>query len=175
MPEPQESIDCHDLRNIQYKTMLMNGKKMYSNTITDTSTSCIEQLLEDEMKINKNSTWPRLDKGDKIRKLNEYADKYCSDPENSCNDVKNLKQYLLTALDRNRLQKVREVRYNKDTESIEHIPCLTFNTTTNRFTLNRSDKRVSTMSSLGSGNTTTRKKRAPKKSQDKIEADINIK
>ena len=42
MPEPQESIDCHDLRNIQYKTMLMNGKKMYSNTITDTSTSCIE-------------------------------------------------------------------------------------------------------------------------------------
>ena len=32
MPEPQESIDCHDLRNIQYKTMLMNGKKLYSNT-----------------------------------------------------------------------------------------------------------------------------------------------
>lgn len=174
MPEPQSTVDCHDLRNIQYKTMLMNGKTMSSNKQTETNTACIERLLEAEMKINKNVTWARLDKGEKIRKLNEYADNYCCDPINSCSDPTILKQYLLTALDRNRLQKVREVKYNKDTEIIEHIPCLTFNTTTNRFTLNRSDKRVSTLSSLGVGNTTTRKKRTTKKVNDKIEVDINI-
>ena len=167
-----ELVDCHDLRNIQYKTMLMNGKKIYSNKTNETSTSCIEQLLDEEMKTNKNVTWSRLDKGEKIRKLNEYAVKYCSDPNNNCNDSTILKQYLLTALERNRLQKVREVTYNKDTETIEHIPCLTFNTTNNRFTLNRSDKRVSTITSLGVGSTTTRKKRVSKKPVDKIEADI---
>lgn len=170
MPESQETIDCHDLRNIQYKTMLMNGKILTSNKST---TLCIEQLLDEEMKNNRNITWARLDKGEKIRKLNDYADIYCNDPANSCSDSSILKNYLLISLDRNRLQKVREVKYNKDTETIEHIPCLTFNTTTNRFTLNRSDKRVSTISSLGLGNTTTRKKRVTKKTNDKIEADIN--
>lgn len=173
MPEHQDSVDCHDLRNIQYKTMLMNGKALPSNKTNETNTACIERLLDEEMKTNRNVTWARLDKGEKIRKLNEYADAYCSDPINFCSDSSLLKQYLLIALDRNRLQKVREVKYNKDSETIEHIPCLTFNTTTNRFTLNRSDKRVSTMSSLGVGNTTTRKKRVAKKPNDKIEADIN--
>lgn len=162
MDEQTETVNCHDLRNIQYKTMLMNGKKIYSNpNVSDTS--CIERLLEAEMKINKNITWARLDKGDKIRKLNDYADLYCSDPNNETTDVVLLKQYLITALERNRLQKVREVIYNKETETIEHIPNLVFNSTSRRFTLNRNDKRVSTLSSLGVGNTTTRKKRTVKK------------
>lgn len=174
MPELQESVDCHDLRNIQYKTMLMNGKTMTLNKSNESNIVCVERLLDEEMKTNKNVTWARLDKGEKIRKLNEYAENYCSDTSNFCTDVHLLKQYLIIALDRNRLQKVREVKYNKDTGTIENIPCLIFNTTTNRFTLNRSDKRVSTLSSLGVGNTTTRKKRPVKKTTDKIEADINV-
>ena len=173
MTDSQETADCHDLRNIQYKTMLMNGKTTTSNKSTETNSLCVERLLDEEMKTNKNSTWARLDKGEKIRKLNEYADNYCIDPNNFCTDPQVLKQYLIIALDRNRLQKVREVKYNKDTGNIENIPCLIFNTTTNRFTLNRSDKRVSTLSSLGVGNTTTRKKRPTKKTTDKIEVDIN--
>ena len=174
MPEPHESVDCHDLRNIQYKTMLMNGKTMTANKSNESNIVCVERLLDEEMKTNKNVTWARLDKGEKIRKLNEYADNYCGDASNFCTDSHLLKQYLIIALDRNRLQKVREVKYNKDTGTIENIPCLIFNTTTKRFTLNRSDKRVSTISSLGVGNTTTRKKRPAKKTTDKIEADINV-
>ena len=173
MPEHQEIVECHDLRNIQYKTMLMNGKTMMSNKSTETNSVCVDRLLDEEMKTNKNVTWARLDKGEKIRKLNEYSENYCSDPNNFCTDSQLLKQYLIIALDRNRLQKVREVKYNKDTGTIENIPCLIFNTTTKRFTLNRSDKRVSTLSSLGVGNTTTRKKRPTKKTTDKIESDIN--
>ena len=165
MNEQTEIVDCHDLRNIQYKTMLMNGRKIHNNAhVSDTT--CIERLLEEEMKINKNVAWARLDKGDKIKKLNEYAELYCSDGKNEVTDVVLLKQYLITALERNRLQKVREVKYNKETETIEHIPGLVFNSVTRRFTLNRSDKRVSTTLSLGAGNTATRKKRTTKKPED---------
>ena len=172
MQEKQVVVDCHDLRNIQYKTMLMNGKTMTTFKPTETNSSCVERLLDEEMKTNKNVTWARLDKGEKIRKLNEYVDTYSNDPNNFCTDAESLKQYLIIALDRNRLQKVREVKYNKETGKIENIPCLIFNPSTNRFTLNRSDKRVSTISSLGTGNT-TRKKRNVKKTNDKIEGDIN--
>lgn len=165
MSEQSEIVDCHDLRNIQYKTMLMHGKKIQNKTnVSDTT--CIERLLDEEMKINKNLAWSRLDTGDKIKKLNEYAELYCSNDKNESTDVVLLKQYLMTALERNRLQKVREVKYNKETETIEHIPGIVFNTTTRRFTLNRCDKRISTISSLGAGHTATRKKRAAKKTED---------
>ena len=163
-----ESIDCHDLRNIQYKTMLMNGTSLNANTKSEINSLCVEKLLDEEMKLNRNVTWARLDKGEKIRKLNNYADNYCKKTENSCKDSNLLKQYFLSALDRNRLQKVKEVKYNKESGIIENIPDLVFNITTNRFTLNRSDKRASTISSLGDGNS-TRKKRTVKKTADKIE------
>jgi hypothetical protein len=168
MSESQEDIDCHDLRNIQYKTMLMNGKNLNINNNSEINSTSVEKLLDEEMKLNRIVTWARLDKGEKIRKLNIYADNYCKSAENSCKDSNLLKQYFLSALDRNRLQKVKEVKYNKETGVIENIPDLVFNTATNRFTLNRNDKRASTLSSLGDGNT-TRKKRTAKKTVDKIE------
>ena len=69
-----------------------------------------------------------------------------------------MKTYLTATINRNRLQKVRDVKYNKETGEIESVPYLQFNTTTRKFTLKRSDKRMSTFSSLGTGTNTTRKK-----------------
>ena len=73
-----------------------------------------------------------------------------------------MKTYLTAAVNRNRLQKVREVKYNKETGEVEDVPQLQFNKVSRKFTLKRGDKRVSTLSSLGTGTNTTRKKRSSK-------------
>jgi hypothetical protein len=161
--------ECQDLKNLQYKTMLLKGKRtllLPKNTSDDTAG--IEKLLEREMTLNKNISWSRLDRSDKMRKLQEYAESYSKKNQLSDKDRQRLSKYLNTALERNRLHKVREVKYNKETETIEDIPCLLFNKDTRKFTLRRSEKRVSTLSSLGNGGCaqSTRKKRGNRKKKD---------
>lgn len=168
MPKDDNSInddDCQYLKNIQYKTMLMNGKNTNLSTSGDTDTANIERLLDEEMKQNKNHSWPRLDRSDKINKLDTFAENYCQAPGNNCTDVNALKEYLVMCLDRNRLEKVRDVKYNKLTGAIDAIPCLLYNKAHNRFTLKRCEKQKSTITSLHAGNI-TRKTRVYKTETD---------
>ena len=71
---------CLELDNIKYKTMLEHGAKSEivpkskSNNAKD-----IEAYLEKEKKQHKNLTWSRLDRSSKIKKLHEYAEKYCKE------------------------------------------------------------------------------------------------
>ena len=156
--------ECQDLKNLQYKTMLMKGKRtlLLPKTTSD-DTAGIEKLLEREMSLNKNISWSRLDRSVKMRKLQEYAKVYSEKHKLSEKEAQRLSKYLNTALERNRLHKVREVKYNKESEIIEDIPCLHFNKESRKFTLKRSEKRVSTLTSLGSGSQSTRKKRGNRK------------
>ena len=59
-----------------------------------------------------------------------------------------VKQYLIDSLDKKKLQRVKDVNYNKDTGEIKDIPALYFNKPTNHFTLKNLDKRVSTLRGL---------------------------
>ena len=155
--------ECQDLKNLQYKTMLMKGKRTPLLPKTPGDTEGIEKLLEQEMSLNKNISWSRLDRSVKMRKLQDYAVAYSEKKSLTEKDRLRLSKYLTSALERNRLHKVREVKYNKETEKIEDIPCLVYNKDTRKFTLKRSEKRVSTLSSLGGGNQVTRKKRGNRK------------
>ena len=149
--------ECLDLKNIQYKTMLLNGKTTNLSSLPNTDASLIDKRLETEMNVSKNLTWTKLDRGDKLKKLKEYSTNYII-KNNLDIETDVLYQYLVNSLDRNRLQKIKEVTYDKNTGIIEFIPNLVFNSKTNKFTLKRSDKRTSTLSSLSSGNKTTRKR-----------------
>ena len=60
-------------------------------------------------------------------------------------------------LDKKKLQRVKDVNYNKDTGEIKEIPALHFNKPTNHYTLKNLDKRVSTLRCL-----------APKKKQGTV-------
>lgn len=149
--------ECLDLKNIQYKTMLLNGKTTNLSSVPNTDASLIDKRLETEMNVSKNLTWTKLDRGDKLKKLKEYSTNYII-KNNLDIETDALYQYLVNSLDRNRLQKIKEVTYDKNTGIIESIPNLVFNAKTSKFTLKRSDKRTSTLSSLSSGNKTTRKR-----------------
>ena len=102
------------------------------------TTDNLDKILENEKQHNKADAWNKLDKNAKLVALHEFA-----------GDDGALKTFLDTCVQLNKLNKVRDVSYNKETRKITGIPALTHNPTTRKYTLKNMDtKRVSTLKSL---------------------------
>lgn len=152
---------CNELKNIKYKSMLLSGSNNTMNAPRTTNKCSINNLdafLEAEKARNKKESWSRLDKTVKLKKLYEWAEVRCKEKKWSDATFKQLKIYLKYCMDKKRLQRVKDVVYNKDTCKIENVPNLQFNN--RKFTLKRNDRRQSTLKSLGGG----RKNKTIKKS-----------
>ena len=162
--------ECQELKNIQYKTMLLSGQggHIVTNTASNLDLSGVGMILERESKRNKKEPWSKINKTAKIVKLNEYAAKLAEEKSLNKPETLQLKRYLLSSLDRKRLVRVKDVTYDKETGKITDIPCLSFNPSSRKFTLKRNDKRTSTLKSLGHGRS-TRKKQSK---EEKIDGDI---
>lgn len=119
-----------------------------SNT-DEVNMSKIEELLEMEKQHNKSEQWTKLDKTIKMQKLHQYADKYGKDNNLSVKDIKQLKTFFTECLGKNKLNKTKDVIYDKEKRDIHSIPSLHFNAATKNYTLKIMDmKRVSTLKSL---------------------------
>jgi hypothetical protein len=119
------------------------------NSSNETNYNTIDALLEREKQNNKNENWSKLDKTVKTQKLHEFAEKYGRENGLPVKDIKLLKQFFKDCLEKNKLQKTKEVTYDKDTKEINGVPALHFNNTNRNFTLKIIDtKRVSTLKSL---------------------------
>lgn len=115
------------------------------NTVV-TSTS-IDNILENEKQQNIKDTWNKLDKTLKIKKLNVYAVKYCSENSSESYNIESLMNFFKKSLESNKLQKKKDLVYDKDTNEIVDIPSLYFQE--NEFFLKNLDlKRTSTLKSL---------------------------
>ena len=109
----------------------------------------IETMLEKEKQHNKTETWNKLDKTIKIQKLHQFAEKYGKDNSLPVKDSKSLKAFFIDCLEKNKLQKTKDVTYDKERREIIAIPALHFNQINRNFTLKIMDaKRVSTLKSL---------------------------
>ena len=109
----------------------------------------IAKYLENEKNKNKQDSWNKLDKTDKIQKLHAFAEKYGKDNGFPIKEIKNLKMFFKDCLEKNKLQKTKDVIYDKEHNTITSIPSLLFNINTRGFTLKIMDsKRVSTIKSL---------------------------
>ena len=129
----------------KYKNIL----QPYNATSTEDNYHAIDQLLEREKLHNKSETWNKLDKTVKIQKLHQFAEKYGREHALPVKDIKLLKAFFVSCIEKNKLQKTKEVIYNKESREITSIPALHFNSGTNSFTLKNMDaKRVSTIKSL---------------------------
>ena len=53
--------ECVELKNIKYKTMLMNGN-VIQETKSSNDMSKLDKFLEDDKNNNENEAWPKLDK-----------------------------------------------------------------------------------------------------------------
>jgi len=120
-----------------------------TNESREMNYNTIDALLEKEKQNNKNENWNKLEKSLKTQKLHVFAEKYGRDNAMPVKDIKLLKTFFTDCLDKNKLQKTKDVNYDKDSKEIISIPALHFNVTNRNFTLKIIDaKRVSTLKSL---------------------------
>ena len=140
--------NCQELKNIAYKTMLINGNNINPTYNNSTSNQTISNFLEDESNANKKETWVKLDKTQKVLRLNNYSNLLVSKYSLSNNELEELKKYLIKCLDRRSLTKSKEVIYDKEKNIITNIPFLIFNEESRTFLLKKDDKHVSTIKSL---------------------------
>jgi len=109
----------------------------------------IDALLEKEKQHNKTESWNKLDKTIKMQKLHIFAEKYGKDNSMAVKDIKSLKSFFKDCIEKNKLQKTKDVQYNKEQREIIGIPSLYFNQLNRNYTLKNTDStRVSTMKSL---------------------------
>lgn len=132
--------------NNKYKNIL---QPYSNNTQPEDNYQDIDQLLEREKIHNKSETWNKLDKTVKIQKLHQFAEKYGREHTLPVKEIKILKAFFVACMEKNKLQKTKEVIYDKESREITSIPILSFNTISHSFTLkNMDNKRVSTIKSL---------------------------
>ena len=134
----------------------MNTTQMlFNNQITTTNESGtmsnIDMFLDKECKLNKCEPWNKLDKTEKIKQLTDFVETLITEYTLTDEEVKDIKNYLVSSLDKKKLQCVKDVNYDKICGKIKSIPCFNYNSSTRKFTLKRCEKRVSTLKSLGKG------------------------
>jgi hypothetical protein len=147
MEEVPTNDECQELKNIKYKTMLLNGNPM-QETKSSNDLSNLEKFLENEKNNNNNEPWCKLNKTVKTKKLIDFVDLYKKDKNLDEEESKLLVAFLKDCIDRKKLQRVKDVSYDKINGTIKEIPALSYVKSTKHFTLKNIDKRVSTLKSL---------------------------
>ena len=158
---------CSELNNIKYQNMLLNGVGNINSNSSNTDPSSLDSILLKESNNNKNETWNKLNKTQKITKLNEYAVNLIHTHSLTKVETQQLRMCLSMGLERSRLAHVKDVNYDTATGKIINIPYLSFESNNRKFTLKRNERRSSILKSLGPGKT--------RKKLEKIEPDIKDK
>jgi hypothetical protein len=146
--KPQQKPE-NETDTIKEKAKYKNIINLNTNNSDEVNYNMIDNLLEKEKQHNKSEPWNKLDKTVKIQKLHQFAEKYGKEHGIPIKEIKSLKMFFNTSLDNNKLQKAKDVVFEKDSRDISSIPALFFNNVTHNFTLRIVDtKRVSTLKSL---------------------------
>jgi len=139
--------ECIELKNIKYKTMLINGVSI-SETKSSQSLQNLDKFLQNEKNTNENEPWCKLNKTIKIKKFMDYIENYKIEQKLSDEETNKLTIFLKDCLNRKKLQRIKDVIYDKEKGIINDIPALTYNKVNKNFTLKNIEKRVSTLKSL---------------------------
>lgn len=153
--------ECQELKNIKYKTMLLNGAPLKETKISNNLLN-LDNFLEKEKNNNINEPWSKLNKTIKTQKLLDFVEIYRENNNLNDEETNLLINFLKDCLDRKKLLRVKDVNYDKINGVINDIPALQFIKSTKHFTLKNIDKRISTLKSLApkkSGHHITTKKK----------------
>ena len=98
----------------------------YNNQVISNSVNfnTLDSLLEKEKQQNKTEHWNKIDKTIKTQLLHSFAEKYGHDHKLPMKEIKNLKLFFSESLNRGKLQKNKDVNYDKDNQlviSIEYM------------------------------------------------------
>lgn len=143
----EEQNDCNDLKTLKYKSIILNGNS-WPETKSSSDLANLDKFLENEKITNSNEPWSKLDKTAKIKKLTVFADNYKILNNLTDSEYDQLTAFFRDCLDKKKLNRVKDVIYNKETGEIKDIPALFYNKPSHHFTLKNIDKRVSTLKGL---------------------------
>jgi len=138
---------CQELKNIAYRTMLLNGTNIKSTT-NDTDSIYISEFLEKETNNKNQETWTKLDKTRKLKILLDYGESLHKEHNLTSLQKTKLMDYLKICLERKLFNKSKDVVYNNLLFKIEKIPTLIFNDENKTFIMKKNDKHISTIKSL---------------------------
>uniref|UniRef100_A0A6C0JKT2 Uncharacterized protein n=1 Tax=viral metagenome TaxID=1070528 RepID=A0A6C0JKT2_9ZZZZ len=148
LEKPSQQEECIELKNIKYKTMLINGVALNESKASQ-SIHNLDKFLENEKNSSENEPWCKLNKTIKIKKITEYVlNDYKKNNNLDETECESLITFLKDCLDRKKLQRIKDVIYDKENGAIKEIPALTYVKTTKHFTLKNIEKRISTLKSL---------------------------
>ena len=159
---------CQELANIEYQNMLVSGKFKTNDTDDKNDIETIfniEEFLEKEKNLESKLPWNKLNKMKKYEKICIYINKFSEDKDISDRNKKELLSEIKTALNKKKLQRVKDVVYNKETGIIKNIPCIEYNSKENKLTLNLNEKKQSTLKSLAPKKGSLNKKSKIQKNQ----------
>jgi hypothetical protein len=138
--------ECAELKNIKYKTMLLNRNSLKTNSHSNSEK--VNDFLVKESVLNEKVSWVKLDKTIKISKITTYVKLLGNKYNLTKSEIDQTNKYILVNLNRKKLYKVKDVEYDSEKGVILNIPTLIFNKENRRFTLKKSEKRISTLKSL---------------------------
>ena len=143
--------ECADLQNLKYKKMLLTGVPMketkYSNNLL-----MLDDFLENEKNNNENEPWCKLNKTMKLKKLLDFVKVYVADNSMDETESEELIAFFKDCLERKRLQKVKDVVYDRNSGNIKSIPSLFYTKNTKHFTLKHVEKKTSTIKNFAAKN-----------------------
>jgi hypothetical protein len=142
------SDECIELKNIKYQTMLLSNNYNKKEDIASNIKN-IDELLDMEKNKKSIKPWSKLEKMAKITKLYAYVDKIKDDEKLTPGEIIGLKSYLKKCLERKKIQRVKDISYDKVLGVINCIPGLIFTKKgPRRFTLKNIDKKHSILQNL---------------------------
>jgi len=155
---------CHELKSIEYKSNLLNrnsSRRLSSASNTNSrkigTLQNMEDFLEQEKTFHKDTPWSKLNKSIKLDKLEKFTEDYGKQHNLEYDDQNELLILLKDALNKKKLQRVKEIIYDKNECYIKNIPILQHDKNSNRFSLRQHKKTTTTMNLAPKKNTTQKK------------------
>ena len=141
--------ECLELKNINYKNMLIKGSNLSNNT-EKYNNNILDNYLEQELLLNKKEHWIKLDNPEKLSKIKIYCDKLVSKYDLNNSEIINMNEFFLNCINSKKISKIKDIDYDKSSGIIMNIPLVMFNNDTRLFYIKKSDKHVSTLKSIPS-------------------------
>ena len=159
---------CQELANIEYQNMLVSGNFKTNNNDNKNDIETIfniEEFLEKEKNLESKLPWNKLNKMKKYEKICIYINKLSEDKDISDKNKKDILSIIKIALNKKKLQRVKEVVYNKETGIIKNIPSIEYDSKEKKLSFNLNEKKQSTLKSLAPKKGSLNKKSKIQKSQ----------
>jgi hypothetical protein len=146
----EASQTCKEYNSLKYRSMILKGSNIESNTQT-LSEDKLDDFLNRDIEQNRKNIWTKLSKTEKCKRIKEYIDnKLTAQYQLDTNDKIGALKYFNLLLERKKLSKTNELSYNKEEHFIEQITGLVFNPITRKFSIstdvkpNKTTKNVKT-------------------------------